>query len=167
MKLYLLRHAIAVERGTPGFGDDRFRPLTHEGCEKMERIARGMKRLGLSFDRIMTSPYVRAEQTAKIVADVLGWEKRLTTEPSLAADQEPEAVLAKLAGAEWESSGILLVGHEPYLSDLAGLMIGTGGGALKMKKGGLCQLEVRQVTPEPRAQLEWLLTPKQLCGIAD
>ncbi len=125
MKLYLLRHAIAVERGTPGFEDDSLRPLTEAGRDKMQRIARGMKTLGLSFDHILTSAYVRAEQTATIVAAALGSEKRLMTEPLLAADQEPHAILTNLAGAEGESSNVLLVGHEPYLSELASLLIGS------------------------------------------
>jgi phosphohistidine phosphatase len=163
MKLFLLRHAIAVERGTAGFEDDSLRPLTEAGRDKMQRIARGMKMLGLSFDHILTSPYVRAEQTARIVAAALELEKRLVTEPLLAAEQEPRAVLAKLAGREWESSDVLLVGHEPYLSELASLMIGSVHcSALKMKKGGLCKLDALQLNPCPDARLDWLLTPKQL-----
>jgi len=168
MKLFLLRHATAVERGTAGFEDDSLRPLTREGREKMKQIAQGMKSLGLSFDHILTSPHVRARETAEIVAAMFGTKNPPGKEPLLAADREPQALLARLDELEWESLSVLLVGHEPFLSELGSLMIGASrGGALKMKKGGLCKLDVRLLAPRPHAQLEWLLTPKQLCAIAD
>ncbi len=168
MKLYLLRHALAAERGTPGFEDDSLRPLTEEGRKKMERIAGGMKALGLSFDHILTSPYVRAHQTAEIVAATLGLKRCLTTERLLAADAEPVALLARLDQLEWDSLSVLLVGHEPYLSELGSLLIGANSGdALRMKKGGLCKMDVQQLTPHPHTQLEWLLTPRQLGAIGD
>lgn len=168
MKLYLLRHAIAVERGTPGFEDDSLRPLTGKGRDRMKQIVQGMKSLGLSFDHILTSPYVRARETAEIVAVVLGTKNPPGKEPLLAADQEPQAVLTKLDELDWKSLSVLLVGHEPFLSKLASLMIGAGKcSALKMKKGGLCKLEVQHLTPHPHARLAWLLTPKQLRGIGD
>jgi phosphohistidine phosphatase len=132
----------------------------------MEQIARGMKKLGLTIDHILTSPYVRAAQTAKIAATVLGLEKGLKIEPLLAAEQEPRALLSKLEDWEWDSLSVMLVGHEPYLSELASLMIGAEHGcAIRMKKGGLCKLVVRQLTPRPWARLDWLLAPKQLRAI--
>ena len=71
MKLYILRHGIAVEPGTPGYETDADRPLTSEGERKMRQIAGAMEALELSFDLILSSPYLRARQTAEIVAEVL------------------------------------------------------------------------------------------------
>jgi phosphohistidine phosphatase SixA len=68
MNLFLLRHAIAVEPGALSGASDAARPLSPEGKEKMRKIARGMKALDLSFDLILSSPYVRARETAEIVA---------------------------------------------------------------------------------------------------
>ena len=64
MNLYILRHGIAVERGTPGYAKDADRPLTLEGERKLQLIAQAMKALDLAFDLILSSPYLRARQTA-------------------------------------------------------------------------------------------------------
>jgi phosphohistidine phosphatase len=163
MELYLLRHAIAVERGTPGFEADHLRPLTNEGRAKMEQMAAGMATLELKFDVILTSPYVRAHQTAEIAAAALKQAKKLRHEPTLQADRSPQEFVARLAGKLAGHERILAVGHEPFLSSLATLLLGLpGGAALVMKKGGLCKLAVSRFKPRPAAQLEWLLTPRQL-----
>ena len=74
MELYILRHGIAVERGTPGYRKDADRPLTPEGKEKVHQIAEAILGMELKFDLILSSPYARAEQTAKIVAGELDQE---------------------------------------------------------------------------------------------
>lgn len=163
MELYLLRHAIAVERGTPGFEVDHLRPLTDEGRARMERIAAGMAALELKFDVILTSPYVRAHQTAEIAAAALKQAKKLRHEPALQADRSPQEFVARLAGKLAEHERILAVGHEPFLSSLATLLLGLpGGAALVIKKGSLCKLTIARLKPKPAARLEWLLTPRQL-----
>src|SRR5574342_1284736 len=113
MELYILRHAIAVARGSEGFRRDSDRPLTDTGRAKLRRVVRGMKALGLSFDLILTSPYVRARQTAESVANEMGAEKRLETTPHLAPDGDPRALIRQMASRSAESQRILLVGHEP------------------------------------------------------
>jgi len=129
----------------------------------MKGIAAGMKALGLSFDLILTSPYVRARETADIVAAALREKGRLRSEPSLQADRSPQEFLARLSHRYANRPNILAIGHEPFLSSLATLLLGLpGGAALALKKGGLCRLNVAQLRPNPMAQLEWLLTPKQL-----
>src|SRR5712671_1567292 len=77
MNLFLLRHGLAVERTIPGFKLDRDRPLTGEGRKKIRRVATLLYQVQGSFDVILTSPYVRARQTAEIVADKLGNSKKL------------------------------------------------------------------------------------------
>src|SRR6185503_4270697 len=78
MEIYILRHGIAAERGTPGYKKDSDRPLTKEGEEKMGQIAEAMLGMGLQFDLILSSPYIRAKDTARIVAGELGGEVTLT-----------------------------------------------------------------------------------------
>lgn len=73
MNLYLIRHAIAVDEGDPEYAQDSLRPLTEKGRKKMRQIARGLRALGAEFDLIVSSPYVRARETAEILSDVLTW----------------------------------------------------------------------------------------------
>lgn len=167
ISLYLLRHAIAVERGTPGFDKDHLRPLTPEGRAKMERIAAGMTKLGLKFDVILTSPYARARETAELVAAAFGQKSRLRLEPMLQADRSPQEFVTKFASKFADKDQVLAVGHEPFLSSLATLLLGMPGrSAVVMKKGALCKLSISRLKPRPIAQLEWLLTPKQLRMLA-
>ena len=156
MEIYVLRHGIAVERGTPGYKKDSDRPLTKEGEEKVEQIAQAMLAMDLKFDLILSSPYVRAAKTAKIVASELDQEVTFTEflEPdgnglaltTLINDEKPQRVL--------------LVGHEPNFSELTSrLLTGKERMAINFKKAGLCKLTAEPVA-SGRATLEWFLTPK-------
>jgi phosphohistidine phosphatase len=168
MNLYLLRHAPATDREAAGPGGDAERPLTPEGREKLVRAIGGMRALGLSFRRIFTSPARRARETAEAVALALSGERPPETVEVLDPDADPAAVLAWLAGLDGD---LLLVGHEPGLGRLAGLLsAGAASAAPRLKKAGLCKLGIRGPGPLPGgARLEWLLTPRQLAlmGRAD
>ena len=163
MELYILRHAIAVERGTKGYDDDTQRPLTPKGERKMRRIAKGMKKLGLSFDLILSSRLTRARQTAQIVAETFEAVERLKFSGHLAPDGETEDLIHDLKRLYHRSNSVVLVGHEPYLSGLMGTLL-TGKSALDVnfKKGGLCLLTVDSLRYGRCATLEWLLTPRQI-----
>ena len=104
MNLYILRHGIAVPRGTPGIKDEN-RPLTKEGIKKMKEIAEGMLSLGLKFDNIASSPWLRAKQTADIVAKAFGQEVELWK--SLASTEDPRQLIAALRKAEGEGVCLL------------------------------------------------------------
>jgi len=163
MELYLLRHAIAVDRGTPGYHKDSQRPLTPEGEKKMWRIAEGMKALDLSFDLILSSPYVRAKQTADIVAEVFQAQDKLELSTALTPEADPKELIAELTRHDHALDSILLVGHEPYLSGfMSKLLVGDESLSLTMKKGGLGKLTVNALRYGRCATLEWLLTPRQL-----
>ena len=163
MNLYFLRHGIALER-TQWRKADAERPLTEEGVDKMEKIARGMRKgLGLEFDWILTSPYRRAYDTAQIVARQYKASKKMRLSKSLAPDGDPKNLMRHLAldFRSWEQ--ILLVGHEPYMTRLISTLIsGTQEATLDLKKGGLCALRADSLTYGRCATLEWWLTPKQL-----
>lgn len=163
MEIYVLRHGLAVARGTDEYKDDSQRPLTVEGRKKMRRIAKAVRRTEVSFDLILASPYVRARQTAAIVANVLRAEKRLKFSDHLAADGDAEDLIDQLKGLYHSPRHVLLVGHEPYLSGLISVLLtGAPDLALTLKKGGLCKLTAPRLTYARCATLEWLLTPRQL-----
>ena len=162
MNLYLLRHGIAVEPGTPGSARDAERPLTPEGERKLEKIAQAMAALELSFDLILSSPYVRARQTAEIVADRLNLRKRVEFCDTLMPSGSAKHLVDLLNHRH--SNNVLLVGHEPYQSELISLLTAGDAGALRvtMKKAGLCKLSTDALHHGRCATLEWLLTPKQM-----
>ena len=163
MNLYVLRHGIAVEPGTPGYERDADRPLTPEGERKLWRIAEAMEALELSFDLILSSPYLRALQTAEIVAKALKGRKKVELSESLTPGGSTKKLVELLNRVQPSPESVLLVGHEPYLSGLISLLVsGDAGFAVVMKKGGLCKLSTESLKPGRCAALEWLLTPKQM-----
>lgn len=163
MNLYFMRHGIAVERADSGHqSDDRSRQLTPKGIKRINKVAKGLVTLSLSFNRILTSPFERARQTAKIVAQTLHSEDRLEEIQQLCPDQSVEDLLSGLSAYAADKE-ILLIGHEPLLSStMSFLLSATGGAEIRLKKGGLCCLEIDGVPPKKRAVLHWALTPKQL-----
>lgn len=163
MNLYFMRHGIAADRADTGQGsDDRARPLTPKGIKRMSRAAEGLVALSLTFDRILTSPLERARQTAKIVAQTLQLEDRMEEIEQLCPDQSVQDLLAALAACAGQKE-ILLVGHEPLLSGTVSFLLsGKSGAEIRLKKGGLCCLEVGGIPPRESAVLHWALTPKHL-----
>ena len=163
MNLYLLRHGLAVEPGTAGFRKDFERPLTPEGKQKLRSVAKAIKALDLYFDLILSSPYIRARQTAELVAKSLKASERLELLDALAPDGNIRKLVKLLEGLAPPPQEILLVGHEPYMSSLISrLVYGQPGARVVMKKGGLCKLSVGSIEHGRCASLEWLLTPKQM-----
>ncbi len=163
MNLYILRHAIAAERGLPEYEDDSQRPLTSKGEKKMGKIAEAMRALGLRFDLILSSPYLRAKQTAEIVARELDLEKALKYSDNLVPGADPAALISEIGEQHAGMDEILLVGHEPYLSSLISeLIAGHSNVNIDLKKGGLCCLSVETLRYGQCAMLEWLLAPRQL-----
>jgi len=167
MNIFILRHGIAVERGTPGFENDAERPLTPKGRRQLRKSAAAMKKMKLKFGLILSSPCERARRTAEIVAEELKLKKRLKLADTLKCEGDPEKLVGELARLKPRPENVMLVGHEPYLSRLVSLLVsGNGGLALDLKKGGLCKLEVENLRDGKCAQLAWLLTPKQMKEMA-
>jgi phosphohistidine phosphatase len=163
MNLFLLRHGIAVERGTVGCETDADRPLTPKGERRLGQIADAMDAMGLTFSLILSSPYVRARQTAEIIADALGLKKKLEFSEALMPGGDAKALIAKLNKLDPMPENVLLVGHEPFLSELIStLTSGDPGVGIDFKKGGLCKLEVESLRHGRCATLAWLLTPRQM-----
>src|SRR5262245_35566452 len=162
-EIYILRHGIAVERGALDYAKDSDRPLTFEGHKKMRRIAGMLRKFSLSFDLILSSPYVRARQTAEIVAKVLKAQDRFKFSEHLAAEGDARQLIEQLKTRYHSPASVLLVGHEPYLSQLISMLLtGEPDLSVTLKKGGLCKLTVQRLVYARCATLEWLLAPRHM-----
>jgi phosphohistidine phosphatase len=165
-ELYVMRHGIAVTRGAASFADDAKRPLTPEGKLKMKEIAKGLLRLGFEVDWILTSPLVRAVETAEIVSDALGAGVATDFAEALKPGGSPEALIAFLA-RHLDRRRVLVVGHEPDLSEMAARLVGAGRNAnLGFKKGGCCLIRFTEFPPKAPGELVWWLTPRVLRKLA-
>ena len=157
MKLYFLRHGIAADR-EEWQGSDSDRPLTGEGCERMEREAKAIAALHIDPDAIITSPLERAKQTAQILAKGLKLEDRLLQDERLSPGFNVDR-LRSILRERADDDSIVLVGHEPDFSETVGALIGDA--QLAVKKGGLALVEVADATAS-RGELVWLVPPKVL-----
>jgi phosphohistidine phosphatase len=165
MNLYLMRHAIAEARDSSLYPDDSQRPLSAPGRRKMIKIASGLKELGLGFDLILSSPYLRARETAEIMARRFNLKNRLVFTDHLSPLGHADQLIAEIR-EQHNVEHLLLVGHEPNLSSLAStLLAGNGNVEITMKKGGLCCLSVAELRYAQCAALEYLLTPGQMVAM--
>lgn len=162
MNLYFIRHAIAEPLGQRNEFSDEKRTLTKKGRDRMRDVARGLRKLGVEFDLILTSPLVRAFETAEILAEFLGIDKKeIGTRSALAPDGSAELVIAEIKASA--AASIAMVGHQPHLGSLASRIIqGDNSTAIQLKKGGVCCINVVETVPALRGELVWLLTSKQL-----
>ncbi len=158
-KLYIVRHGIAEERGEQ-WPDDTKRPLTEDGIISLRRSARGLDRVGVSFDLMLTSPLVRTRQTAEVIAAELNPVPQILSVESLAPGGSHQAVLNDLEKHS-RRHRIALVGHEPGIGELAARLIGTRH-AIEFKKGAVCRIDVDALPPTAPGDLRWLLTPRLL-----
>jgi phosphohistidine phosphatase len=165
MKLYILRHAIAAKRGSRFYpGDDR--PLTNEGIRKMKRAEEALRRVVDRPGAILTSPLKRAYQTAEIAAAALGCLKRIDVFTELLPGARPEEI-AKIIFKYKEPGSVMIVGHEPDLSRFIAYLLGSRCEGFRLKKGGLCRIDVSPGGKlSGKGALEWYLTPKLLFMLA-
>jgi phosphohistidine phosphatase len=170
LELYLLRHGDVGGRMAIAAGQNSGdRPLTIAGREEIAVLARSIKHLNLKFDAIISSPLKRAIQTAKIIAKALVMEKKI----SIWNELVPEGSRSKLYGRlnqYTRESTILMVGHQPYLTNIICDMIFQKRvnqvGQINLKKAGLAKIRVISLIPNTSGELRWLLTPRILKSIA-
>ncbi len=162
-EIYLMRHGLAGQFGD--YEDDAIRPLTEEGVKKTQKVAQRLKDLGIKFDRVLTSPYTRALQTA-IVLQSIGLVEDLETLDPLQPEGDPLAVITHLETLRQTDQHIAIVGHEPDLTQLASHLIsGNDQTNLVLKKAGIIGL----TSPIEegligKCQLFWLAPPRLLLG---
>lgn len=162
MEIFIIRHAIAIERSLAM--EDSVRPLTEKGRRRFTAAVRGLARLGIQLDHVFHSPWLRAVQTAELLAPIT--RGPLETTELLADDPDPD-VLALAASLDSDAR-VAFVGHEPWMGDLLSLCL-TGsiryGEALPFKKGAVAWL-----TGEPRPgalELTAMLPPRPLRRLAE
>jgi phosphohistidine phosphatase len=158
-ELYLIRHGLAEERGS-AWSDDARRPLTEKGMSSMRKEARGLARLGVSLEVVLSSPLVRARQTAELVSTGLDPRPPIVSVDSLAPEGSYPELVADLE-KHARRSRIALVGHEPAIGELAARLIGSRH-PVEFKKGAVCRIDVEELPPTGPGHLRWFLTPKQL-----
>jgi phosphohistidine phosphatase len=167
LDLYLLRHGDAGKRmAVAAGGNTGDVPLTTVGREEIAIIARSVKTLNLRFSAIVTSPLKRAVQTAKIIAKVLAIENRISVWNDLVPEGNRSKIYNKLNQYTRDSS-VLMIGHEPYLSNIMYDLIFQKNrvnqlGRISLKKAGLAKIRVISLTPNISGELRWLLTPRIL-----
>jgi len=168
MELYLLRHGAAVERGTKGYEADADRPLAAKGRKQIRYAVAALKNMGISFDLILTSPFVRARETATLLAQSLKLSRCLELADELKPETSREKVIQRLTGLKSIPKQALLVGHEPDLGELASwLLTGTVSERFPLKKGGMIRLDIPRLKAGQCAVLSWCLTPQQIKLLAE
>ncbi len=161
MQLYIVRHGIAIDHEDPKCPPDPERYLTEEGVDKTKQVAKGVAALGVPADLFLTSPYVRAAQTAEIFANALDYPRqRIRRTDFLLPGAEPLRFFKELV-KEKQASSVFLFGHAPQLDDLIAAAVGAKENVTSMKKAGVALIELRRISP-PIGVLVWLATPKIL-----
>ena len=159
MDLLVLRHGEAGKRSmSPG---DFKRTLTAEGRQEIIDLSNGLKYLGVKLDYVLTSPLLRAKNTAEIVAKSLKYKGKVEELVALKPEGsmlEFYSALSKLK----QDSVVLVVGHEPYLSKMISEAISQSDCRINLKKAGIARMRVLSVLPKLKGDLRWLLTPKIL-----
>ena len=155
MELYLLRHGIAEAQAS----SDQERDLTEEGRRKVRDVMKLAARAGVTPSLILSSPFRRALNTAKIAVDVLGYKGDVVQSRALVPDGDVRAVWEEVRAHKSEAS-LLLAGHEPQFSSLGAFLLGVPELHIDFKKGGLLAIEMTAFGARPHGTLKWIVIPK-------
>jgi len=166
MRIYLFRHGPAGTRDVERWPDDALRPLSSRGAERTEQAARGLARLERAATVVLSSPLTRAIQSAKLLRGALELEAPIEQLPALAPGGSYRAILERLARLD-ANAVVFLVGHEPDLGKLAGvLLFGAPASSLSLKKAGACAIVFEGPLKPGAAHLRAFLAPSILRRIA-
>ena len=162
MLLCIVRHGIAIDREDPKSPSDPERYLTPEGLLKTREVARGFASLKISPDVFLSSPYVRAMQTAEIFAEEVKFSKsKIKQTDLLLPGADAAAFFRELQRASRSEESSICFGHAPHLDELIAFALGSKKDLTQMKKAGVACLELTRISP-PSGGLAWLSTPKIL-----
>ncbi len=163
MDLLVLRHGDAGKR-SPSSGDFK-RTLTPDGRQEILDLSNGLKFLEVKLDYILTSPLLRAKNTAELVAKSLKYKGKIEELDALKPEGSRLEFYSALSKLKRESV-VLVVGHEPYLSQMISESISQSDCRIDLKKAGLARIRVLAILPKLKGDLRWLLTPKLLKKIS-
>jgi len=160
MRIYLMRHGLAIDRDDPDCPPEAERYLTPKGIERTRAVAVGLAEMGVRPTILLSSPYVRAVQTGEIVCEALDIDpKSLHASDALKPEAKPARIAEELARITAEE--VMCFGHAPHLDDFIAYALRAAAPFTMLKKAGVACLEVQRLSP-PEAQLRWLLTPRLL-----
>lgn len=161
MRVILIRHGPAASRDARRWPDDARRPLTARGSERTELAMRGLKRM-ITPTRILTSPLTRSAETAAIAQRVFGGSRAVETLAALAPGSSYTRVVETLAQFK-PGETVALVGHEPDLGKLAGVLVfGAPAATLPLKKAGVCIIDFAGRVEAGKGRLLAFLPPRLL-----
>ena len=165
MYVYLVRHAIAFNPDPTNWPDDRDRPLTPQGEKRFAAAARGLRELVPTLEVVLSSPLVRAWQTAEILQRNAGWPAPVRLD-ELEPGRPPADVVAGLQ-PHASAQSMALVGHEPSLHELASYLLAGDPATVRMvmRKGGVACLQFQEAVGPGAANLDWLVRPRILRAI--
>jgi phosphohistidine phosphatase len=161
VQLYIVRHGIAIDREDPKSPPDPDRFLTDDGVDKTKQVAKGIVALGATADLLISSPYVRAMQTAEIFANALDYPKQKIRRTDLLLPGSDPSLFYRELAKDKHSSTVFCFGHAPQLDDLIATGLGSKHHITALKKAGVALLELKRLSP-PSGQMLWLATPKML-----
>lgn len=165
MILHLFRHGIAIDREDPACPSEHDRFLTPKGIAKTQAAAQGLRALGMKPNIILTSPLLRAVQTAEIACEALGYPvKKLRQTETLKSDAKPADLFDELSGLKAEE--VLCVGHAPNLDEVIAFAIGSHGAVTSLKKAGLGSVDIESFSP-PHGTIVGIYSAKALRFLAD
>ena len=160
MKVHLFRHGIAIDRDDPACPPEADRFLTPKGIAKTEAAARGLHALGIKPGAILSSPLLRAAQTAEIACNALGFSvKKLRHTDALKSESKPADLFDELSGIEFDE--VICVGHAPNLDEVIAYAIGSASTVTALKKAGFASLEIDDFS-RPRGSIIAIYTPRAL-----
>ncbi|MBI3405062.1 MAG: histidine phosphatase family protein [Acidobacteria bacterium] len=160
MRLYLMRHGIAIDREDPECPAEEARYLTPDGIEKTKEVGRGLRELGVEPEVFLTSPLVRAVQTAELVADAFDFSRtRIRRTDTLRYPMHQAEFFRELSTIK--AKDVICFGHAPPLDEAIAYAVGVKAPFTELKKAGVACLELESISP-PRGILLWLMTPKAL-----
>ncbi len=164
MQIIVVRHAVAEDRESfeKKNSEDHLRPLTEKGRRRMIKVAQRVRDWVEDIDLIVSSPYLRAKQTADILSEIYSGIK-IVEAPELVPQSPPLAFIKWLRAHGRNLKQIIIVGHEPHLSSLVSCLLSGGEEAfIELKKSGVACLEIEsfhELAPG-HAQLNWLIQPR-------
>ncbi len=157
-----MRHAKALPRDEHLFADDSKRPLSKAGIKEQKMVSKMLRKMGVCYDHILTSPYERALETAQITKKVFEFDDRPIECKELSDDFSVDDVL-KLVASYGHEETLLLVGHEPYMSTLASALLWPGHPmGVDFKKSAIMSIRFDEVPEKGQGILEFFLRPKLL-----